>query len=219
MRNLTRPSGEQQLTVIRVPSCSVSMASKTSSPVSSPRNPVDSDSSRDDSESEDGYASLSTIRKWMFPIHNHELIRLIPLNIMMFCALFSYSVFRDCKDSIVKQADIRPRHPIPVNDILSQRHQSSKYDVYCKQTGNVGDGPNSYHFTMGSHPRRVTPIHCDHNHSDETVQYCFQRFHFRLRHDQFYCLLPDPCFLFVPLSSHFTSSFPTNPLVHSRELR
>eukprot|EP01084_Bolivina_argentea_P008704 16284_1 len=40
-------------------------------------------------------------RQWIFPIYNHELIRLIPLNIMMFCALFSYSCFRDCKDSIV----------------------------------------------------------------------------------------------------------------------
>ena len=45
---------------------------------------------------------LPTWRKWIFPIYNHELIRLIPLNIMMFCALFSYSCFRDCKDSIVK---------------------------------------------------------------------------------------------------------------------
>ena len=41
-------------------------------------------------------------RKWIMPIYDHELIRLIPLNIMMFCALFSYSCFRDCKDSIVK---------------------------------------------------------------------------------------------------------------------
>lgn len=58
---------------------------------------------RDETESlGDELAPLPTWREWVMPIYDHELIRLIPLNIMMFCALFSYSCFRDCKDSIVK---------------------------------------------------------------------------------------------------------------------
>eukprot|EP01083_Nonionella_stella_P119332 356639_1 len=70
---------------------------------------MDDEDEDDESNTEEAYPPLPTWRQWMFPIYNHELIRLIPLNIMMFCALFSYSCFRDCKDSIVmSEADQTP---------------------------------------------------------------------------------------------------------------
>lgn len=49
----------------------------------------------------DGFASFSGWRKWIWPIHNHELSRVIPLNLMMFCGLFSYTTFEDLKDSLI----------------------------------------------------------------------------------------------------------------------
>lgn len=40
-------------------------------------------------------------RKAVWPIHNHELKKFLPMGIMMFCILFIYTVLRDTKDAIL----------------------------------------------------------------------------------------------------------------------
>lgn len=43
-------------------------------------------------------------RALVWPIHNYELKKFLPMGIMMFCILFIYTVLRDTKDSIVANA-------------------------------------------------------------------------------------------------------------------
>lgn len=40
-------------------------------------------------------------RKNVWPIHNHELKKFLPMGLMMFCVLFIYTVLRDTKDGLV----------------------------------------------------------------------------------------------------------------------
>lgn len=41
------------------------------------------------------------IRAQLWPIHNYELKKFIPMGIIMFCLLFNYTVLRDTKDSLI----------------------------------------------------------------------------------------------------------------------
>jgi len=41
------------------------------------------------------------LRKILWPIHNHELAKFLPLAFIMFCILFNYTLLRDTKDTIV----------------------------------------------------------------------------------------------------------------------
>lgn len=41
------------------------------------------------------------IRAALWPIHNHELKKFLPLGLIMFCILFNYTLLRDTKDTIV----------------------------------------------------------------------------------------------------------------------
>ncbi|MEI8321034.1 MAG: Npt1/Npt2 family nucleotide transporter [Alphaproteobacteria bacterium] len=43
-------------------------------------------------------------RSLVWPIHNHELKKFLPMGIMMFCILFIYTVLRDTKDAILVNA-------------------------------------------------------------------------------------------------------------------
>jgi AAA family ATP:ADP antiporter len=43
------------------------------------------------------------IRANLWPIHNHELKKFIPLALIMFCLLFNYTILRDTKDTLVVQ--------------------------------------------------------------------------------------------------------------------
>ena len=39
--------------------------------------------------------------KWIFPIYQHEIIKILPLIFMMLAALYVYTIYRDIKDAIV----------------------------------------------------------------------------------------------------------------------
>lgn len=43
-------------------------------------------------------------RKLIWPIHNHELKKFLPLGLIMFCILFNYTLLRDTKDTLVVNA-------------------------------------------------------------------------------------------------------------------
>jgi len=44
------------------------------------------------------------IRKILWPIHNYELKKFMPLGLIMFCILFNYTLLRDTKDTLVVNA-------------------------------------------------------------------------------------------------------------------
>ena len=44
------------------------------------------------------------IRKLIWPIHNYELKKFLPLGLIMFCILFNYTLLRDTKDTLVVNA-------------------------------------------------------------------------------------------------------------------
>lgn len=44
------------------------------------------------------------IRKLIWPIHNYELKKFLPLSLIMFCILFNYTLLRDTKDALVVNA-------------------------------------------------------------------------------------------------------------------
>ena len=44
------------------------------------------------------------IRKVLWPIHNYELKKFLPLSLIMFCILFNYTLLRDTKDTLVVNA-------------------------------------------------------------------------------------------------------------------
>lgn len=44
------------------------------------------------------------IRKVLWPIHNYELKKFLPLGLIMFCILFNYTLLRDTKDTLVVNA-------------------------------------------------------------------------------------------------------------------
>ncbi|HSX19772.1 MAG TPA: Npt1/Npt2 family nucleotide transporter [Gammaproteobacteria bacterium] len=44
------------------------------------------------------------IRKMLWPIHNYELKKFLPLGLIMFCILFNYTLLRDTKDTLVVNA-------------------------------------------------------------------------------------------------------------------
>jgi AAA family ATP:ADP antiporter len=47
---------------------------------------------------------FSKIRNLFWPIHNYELKKFLPMGLMMFCALFNYTIVRDIKDALVVKA-------------------------------------------------------------------------------------------------------------------
>lgn len=47
---------------------------------------------------------FSTLRSIFFPIHNHELKKLVPMALMMLFILFNYTIVRNVKDSLVVNA-------------------------------------------------------------------------------------------------------------------
>lgn len=49
-------------------------------------------------------AEFTGWRAALWPIHNHELKKFLPMGLMMFCILFIYTVLRDTKDAIVVNA-------------------------------------------------------------------------------------------------------------------
>lgn len=46
-------------------------------------------------------ATFGKIRSYMWPIHRHELKKLIPMFIMLFCVCFNYTILRNLKDALV----------------------------------------------------------------------------------------------------------------------
>ena len=44
------------------------------------------------------------IRKLLWPIHNYEMKKFLPLGLIMFCILFNYTLLRDTKDTLVVNA-------------------------------------------------------------------------------------------------------------------
>ena len=44
------------------------------------------------------------VRKILWPIHNHELNKFLPMVIIMFFFLFNYTIMRDTKDTLVVTA-------------------------------------------------------------------------------------------------------------------
>lgn len=48
---------------------------------------------------------FSKIRAYIFPIHNYELKKFIPLVLIMMCILFNYSILRSTKDALIATAD------------------------------------------------------------------------------------------------------------------
>lgn len=49
-------------------------------------------------------AEFSKFRALLWPIHNYEMKKFLPMGLIMFCLLFNYTILRDLKDSIVVNA-------------------------------------------------------------------------------------------------------------------
>ncbi|MDP3372407.1 MAG: Npt1/Npt2 family nucleotide transporter [Candidatus Paracaedibacteraceae bacterium] len=56
------------------------------------------------SASDTNQPEFTGIRAVLWPIHNHELKKFIPLALIMFCILFNYTILRDTKDTLVVNA-------------------------------------------------------------------------------------------------------------------
>ncbi len=52
-------------------------------------------------KSETSVPEFSGWRALLWPIHNHELKKFLPMGLMMFCILFIYTLLRDTKDAII----------------------------------------------------------------------------------------------------------------------
>ena len=48
--------------------------------------------------------NFSKLRAALWPIHGYELKKFLPMGMMMFCALFNYTIVRDIKDALVVKA-------------------------------------------------------------------------------------------------------------------
>jgi len=48
--------------------------------------------------------NFSKLRAALWPIHGYELKKFLPMGLMMFCALFNYTIVRDIKDALVVKA-------------------------------------------------------------------------------------------------------------------
>lgn len=55
-------------------------------------------------KSGESVAEFSGWRAVLWPIHNHELKKFLPMGLMMFCILFIYTLLRDTKDAIIVNA-------------------------------------------------------------------------------------------------------------------
>jgi AAA family ATP:ADP antiporter len=53
------------------------------------------------SKKSDENSEFTGLRAALWPIHNHELKKFLPLGLIMFCILFNYTLLRDTKDTIV----------------------------------------------------------------------------------------------------------------------
>ena len=49
-------------------------------------------------------SNFSKLRALFWPIHSYELKKFLPMGMMMFCALFNYTIVRDIKDALVVKA-------------------------------------------------------------------------------------------------------------------
>ena len=48
--------------------------------------------------------TFSKVRAALFPIHNIEIKKFLPLALIMLCVLFNYTILRDTKDSLIATA-------------------------------------------------------------------------------------------------------------------
>ena len=48
--------------------------------------------------------NFSKLRAALWPIHGYELKKFLPMGMMMFAALFNYTIVRDIKDALVVKA-------------------------------------------------------------------------------------------------------------------
>src|SRR5256885_495296 len=53
------------------------------------------------------------IRSYVWPIHPHELKKIIPMFLMLFCVCFNYSILRNLKDTLVVTAESSGAEVIP----------------------------------------------------------------------------------------------------------
>jgi len=51
-----------------------------------------------------GGEEFTGLRKMIWPIHNHEMKKFLPMVLMMFCFLFNYTIMRDTKDTLIVTA-------------------------------------------------------------------------------------------------------------------
>lgn len=49
-------------------------------------------------------ATFSPLRSWLWPIHSHELRKILPMMLMLFLICFNYSILRNLKDTVVVTA-------------------------------------------------------------------------------------------------------------------
>ncbi len=55
-------------------------------------------------QTKDNLPEFGKIRSVLWPIHNHEMKKFLPMGMIMFCLLFNYTILRDLKDSIIVNA-------------------------------------------------------------------------------------------------------------------
>lgn len=61
----------------------------------------------------DDMAQFGKIRSFLWPIHNYELKKLLPMLFLFFCILFNYTVLRDAKDGLIVTAPKSGAEAIP----------------------------------------------------------------------------------------------------------
>src|SRR5437763_381414 len=58
-------------------------------------------------------AVFGTIRSYAWPIYRHELRKLLPMFLMLFCICFNYTILRNLKDTLVVTAKYSGAEVIP----------------------------------------------------------------------------------------------------------
>ncbi len=61
----------------------------------------------------DDTAEFGKIRSFLWPIHNYELKKLLPMLFLFFCILFNYTILRDTKDTLIMTAPKSGAEAIP----------------------------------------------------------------------------------------------------------
>ena len=57
--------------------------------------------STDDKARDQNQSEFSKVRAMIWPIHNYELKKFLPMGLMMLCILFIYTLLRDLKDTLM----------------------------------------------------------------------------------------------------------------------